>query len=499
MSMPAVGVTAGGDVATAATPMGSMLQQLTTVTQSLNQLVQQLSGVAGANGGGPAGTPGQTPPGKVDQNATQAGGPTPPASTVAGANGTPAADANAGAQQVQGGGSSIASNPALVQALQAVVQAITALITALQAQVAGASGGGAPGKVAQGGGDVPPAPPVTPASPTTPDASTVAGANGGGAPGKVTQVTQVPPMKTMDPPPAPTQVAGANGAPGKPVQGPPMKHPLPAQVGGMNGWPVQQVPNQGPPMKVGGASGSPIQGPTQTPTQAPTKLPDPVPTQVLTFLPTHVPSSWVEGATGAPVDSPAPVVQASPPAKQETPPAKVQQTPVQQVPVQQSPSQVGGANGGPVQQAPVEATKGGVILDNDDERWSAKLTSDKGNSVEVWGDPHVVLNFGGATETFDIGYGAASFTTSAGNQISWNTYEPGSEHQFVLQDFKVDSLGSSLDRSVTTSDRNGEAGDQMGLTTALHDGELTEFATYLRANQGPMSSPFTPTDTPAKK
>ncbi|MEO6866979.1 MAG: DUF1521 domain-containing protein [Gaiellales bacterium] len=448
------GATGGGD-----SELASVLTSLTGVLGQLTTLVGGISGGgAGAPGkdpsqvGGAAGAPGKDP----TQVAGADGGGVPvqqsPAqksdcphnpATVAGANGGGAANALQGADQVQGGGAAAPEMTAIVQALQSLVEVLGQLVQLLATQNGGVEGGGpgkAPGKV---GGD-----------------------NGG--PVQQSPVQQTPPGKV-------------DGEKGGPVQQAPVKQAPPAKVGGEKGGPVKQAPvKQAPPAKVGGEKGGPVQ---QSPVQ-------------------QTPPAKVGGENGGPV-------QQSP--VQQTPPSKVdgakgspvQQSPVQQSPVQQTPpSKVSGENGGPKKADP-KAKLGTVKLDNVDKRWNAKLhapdTKGGANSVEIWGDPHVVIMADGKAEKFDIGHGAGKVTLFDGTKISWDTYDKGEKHkiqkdrksvEYILSDFKVDSKGTNLDRSVTTRDYDGSKGDQLGLTTALTEAHLKEFAIALRSMEGSWKSPL---------
>ena len=108
-------------------------------------------------------------------------------------------------------------------------------------------------------------------------------------------------------------------------------------------------------------------------------------------------------------------------------------------------------------------------------------------SVELWGDPHVVLNFGGEETKFDIGYGPGAVELTDGTVIRWDTFPPGHERQFVLKEFTVDSAGEEFDHTVKTKDGK----DESGLQTALTDAQLAEFGDALRQYEGPMSEPLT--------
>jgi hypothetical protein len=406
-----------------------------------------------------------------------------------------------GKDPIQGGGAAGGLAPILSQ--------LTGIIGQLSTAVGGVSGGGAPGKTpVQGGG----------AAPTTPPPGSVAGASGGGAAPAPSTVAGANGAAGANAAQGATQVQGGGGAApqdmsaivaalkglvetltqliaalggsttgGGPGQMPPGKDVAPPK-GDVKGDHGHGDPTQAPPKgEVKGDNGpgqkTPEQkgGPTPPPVTPPPVTPPPV------TPPPATPPTQVAGDNGGPVQQ-SPV-----------------QSPIQAPPPKVEPPKVDGANGGPVQQTPVQTPvqtpptkgpvviKGNVVLDNDDERWSAKLTANGGkaeNSVELWGDPHVVITTEGKAEKFDIGYGAGKVTLFDGTVVSWDTYDKGKDHQFILRDFKVNSPGSQFDRSVTTRDRDGNKGDQMGLTTALTDAHLKELAIALRTMKGPMSDPL---------
>jgi plastocyanin len=138
--------------------------------------------------------------------------------------------------------------------------------------------------------------------------------------------------------------------------------------------------------------------------------------------------------------------------------------------------------------APTEATPGSVTLSTQDARVGAKLASAEGSSVQIWGDPHVTVVIDGVEEQFDIGYGPGSITLSSGNVVSWNTYEAGHEHQHLLSTMSVDSLGTSLDHTVTTFD---DKPDDAGVATALSDADVRELAAQLELYKGDWTQPLT--------
>src|SRR5690606_37130392 len=140
--------------------------------------------------------------------------------TVAGANGTPAADAAQGATQVQGGGAAPAANmESIVAALKGVIEALTALIAALQAQVAATTGGGPggttdPTQLPAGKATPPPPGKDIPLPPSAPPPGSVGDANGPGQAPPKGGPTQTPPSKGDD-------ANGPGQAPPKVVQTPP--------------------------------------------------------------------------------------------------------------------------------------------------------------------------------------------------------------------------------------------------------------------------------------
>lgn len=191
--------------------------------------------------------------------------------------------------------------------------------------------------------------------------------------------------------------------------------------------------------QVGGA-----QGPAQVPTQMPTQ----VPTQ----------KTQVGGAQG-PVQLPT-------------------QVPTQS-PLQKSPVQTDVAGGGAVQ--------GDVVLDEGALN-SVKLTSGAGNSVRMWGDPHVELSIDGTARTFDIGYGPGGVELSDGTRISWDTTAARKE----VQNFRIDRPGTEGDVQVNADDRTFER----NLQTYLDDTQLREFAAALEQYEGPALRPLAAANQP---
>lgn len=230
---------------------------------------------------------------------------------------------------------------------------------------------------------------------------------------------------------------GPGQAPGKsPEQGPGQAPPSKPPTDPPTGPPVSQRPPDAPPYTPPSA---PPEGPPKSslpPTLPPDKLP-PVPTG---------------GGTG------------------QTP----GQTPGQ-VPTQS-----------PVQQSPVTVT-----LSNDDGRDSAKLIGSNGSFVELWGDPHVVIQEAGKAEPekFEIGFGDGEIGLSDGSKVRWTTRD---DH--VLRSFQIDSPGDAYDRAIDTDDNINEN----GLSTSLTDAQLRELADALRTYKGPMDKPLTKVPPPAK-
>ena len=286
----------------------------------------------------------------------------------------------------------------------------------------------------------------------------------------IAQLTQAPAQKGD---PDQTDTGGAGG-PGKDII-PPDPSQFPDQKGGPDqtdtggaGGPGQvieppkpdQTPEQSPVQQgdpdqtgTGGADGpgqletpKPEPTPEPTPEPKPEPTPEPKPDQVPDQLPTPEPKP-------TPAPEPVPVPD---------------QVPDQTIP-----------KGGPVDSST-------VALTNNDNRRSATLTSSTGNSVELWGDPHVILKFGGKTETFDIGYGAGDIALSDGTHVKWDTFAKGTALEYRLSEFTVDSAGTANDKSVRTDDKV----DTPSQLTTLTDAQLKEFADQLRLYAGPMSQPL---------
>ena len=226
--------------------------------------------------------------------------------------------------------------------------------------------------------------------------------------------------------------------------------------------------------------------PGKTPEQAPPgKMPAPMP------APTDV--GGVQGPPAKVEAPPAKIVDPAPPVK--APPTQVagdKGGPVQQAPTQ-VPTQVAGDKGGPVQQVPTQSpvqqspiqgggpVQGDVKLSDNDGRASAELKSASGNSVEIWGDPHVKMNLDGKTENFTIGYGPGSVQLTDGTTISWNTRED--KH---LGMFKVDRPGTAGDQQVDSKDGT----NAKDLQTFLNDDQLREFGAALKSMEGPWDQPL---------
>jgi len=138
--------------------------------------------------------------------------------------------------------------------------------------------------------------------------------------------------------------------------------------------------------------------------------------------------------------------------------------------------------------------EGDVKLSDIDAEYRATLASKAGNSISIWGDPHVTVTVDGKTEGFNIGYGAGSIKLDNGSTVSWETYPVGDAKQKLLKGFSVDSAGDAFDRSINTSDGT----NSKDLSTALNDTQLREFATKLRAYEGDWAAPLT-VKTPAQK
>ena len=445
-------------------------QQLPAVQQSCHMeqsaqvppaQVQSSGSVAGASSGGASGT--------ADAQIAGSGG----ATTAGGA-----VDATQGVVQQ----SQQAFTEILTQ-LKAIVEQLSRLISAL---------------VAQQTATQPPA-----SSTTTPSTGATGGASGGGAtPTPVTTDTGKPEPSKVDPPTTPTvpappaNVGGANGGgPVDPKQQDPTQHdptqchhhdaktpdpagPPPiglppevpiATVGGANGGgpvdPKQDDPKQVPTQESPKPVPLPAPDPKPLPTPAPDSKPDPAPDPKPEPLP-PVPDMPTGGANGGGTVDP----------KQDDP----KQDDPKQVPTQESPKPEPKPEPKPVTTVTLD-NDDAVDTDKDGHRYSAQLTSSLGNSVELWGDPHVTIVMDGTTENFEIGYGPASFTTSSGHTISWDTNEPGQKLQYVLRNFRVDSAAS-----VSTMDSKAES----NIATPLTDEDLREFAAYLRTAKSVMNVPF---------
>ncbi len=277
--------------------------------------------------------------------------------------------------------------------------------------------------------------------------------------GPSTPPSTTPPATT--PPVDPSALAGAGGTP--PLGGPPSMPDDSALGGGMGD------PKQG---DLGGSMGDPKQV-----TQDDTGL---------------------GGSTGK--EQP----------KQEDPPA-VPPVPAGGPP----PGQVGGSNddkdpgqvgqvgqtGGSVGQVDdvKQVTGGGnledgdVTMSNDDDMFAVTLKGDKGNSINFWGDPHVVANIDGTEYKFDIGYGAGSYTFANGAKISWDTFDVGDKLQndwgdhkagrdasYILRNFKIEGPNGEGIDTANTDDRK-EMNDEK---TILTTDQLREFAMWLKENNG---------------
>lgn len=121
---------------------------------------------------------------------------------------------------------------------------------------------------------------------------------------------------------------------------------------------------------------------------------------------------------------------------------------------------------------------------------SVTLHSDVGNSVTIWGDPHVVITLDGITEKFDIGYGAGSVRLNSTTTVSWNTvaYDANNPDALLpLTTFAIDQTGSDNDISLNTLDKV----DAVDLLTGLSDADIRELAAQLRTFAGDAKAPLT--------
>lgn len=219
-----------------------------------------------------------------------------------------------------------------------------------------------------------------------------------------------------------------------PIQAPPMK--TPSQVGGANGGPVQKFPTQ-----VSGAHGGPVQ-------QQPGQFPGQTPGQV-------------GGANGGPAQYPV-----------QTPGQYPGQYPGQfpgQFPTQGGgPSTIGGGE------------VGGVDLSEGVH--AVTLEDDNGDSVRIWGDPHVDVKLDGKREKFDIGYGPGEITLRDGTHVSWDTGRGN-----ILSTLSVDRpQGVDGDVDADVNDSTKLKNEATGLTNA----QLREFIAELREFEGKPHEPL---------
>lgn len=170
------------------------------------------------------------------------------------------------------------------------------------------------------------------------------------------------------------------------------------------------------------------------------------------------------------------------------PPAIISPPPVKQT---DDPVQVEVPKGGPVieppvVQLPVPPKDTSTVTIGDSAKTNGViLKSSLGTSVELWGDPHVVINVDGKEEKFDIGYGEGSITLSDGTAIRWDTVDSGAR-KFWMEDMTVD-YATGTDAFVNANDNVKSA----AIMTRLTDSQLREFIEELRMYKGPMSSPLT--------
>ncbi|MCW2972326.1 MAG: hypothetical protein JWN72_599 [Thermoleophilia bacterium] len=377
---------------------------------------------------------------------------------------------------VQGGGG-LASVSALSPVLTQLTEVIRSLSTVVGSQVGGASGGGAAAA---------PAAAAQPAAPT-----------GATPPATTTPVTAPAPVTPAPAPAAATTAAPAtNAAAGAAaVQGGGATTDNAALITALQGV-IQAITSLVTLLQAQAAATTGGGAPGKTPVQSTPA--------------TSPPATQVAGASGAGT-APQKVEQAVTPA-----PAKVVATPVVAAPpvaappaVPAVPTAVAGANGGPAQtpgqsptqspvQSPVQAPTqvGGVVgggaldtvtLSDDDARSAGTLTASNGDSVSIWGDPHVTLNLGGVEEKFEIGYGPGSVTLGDGTKVEWGTFGDATGDRYKhLQYLRVDSPGTTGDVGIDTGDQQAAKDIKTSLTAA----QLKELAAALRTYKGDWQQPL---------
>ena len=121
---------------------------------------------------------------------------------------------------------------------------------------------------------------------------------------------------------------------------------------------------------------------------------------------------------------------------------------------------------------------------------SATLHSSEGNSVTIWGDPHVVIVIDGVTERFDIGYGEGAIEIDEGTIITWASKPHDAdnpEEQFLPLDwFSVDTTGNDFDRTIDADDDE----DVVDALTGMTDDQLRDLAIQLRQYAGSATAPL---------
>lgn len=163
---------------------------------------------------------------------------------------------------------------------------------------------------------------------------------------------------------------------------------------------------------------------------------------------------------------------------------------IYQLPTQGNPGQVPMKAGGPPQKIsvgfdPAQTVPGGgpagdVELDEGALN-AVTLKSGEGNSVKVWGDPHVEVEIDGKQHKFDIGYGAGAIHLSDGTRISWDTATAGN----VLDDFRIHRPGAD---GIEVNTRDGKT--EKDVKTGLTDAQIREFAAGLREFEGSAHKPL---------
>jgi hypothetical protein len=121
----------------------------------------------------------------------------------------------------------------------------------------------------------------------------------------------------------------------------------------------------------------------------------------------------------------------------------------------------------------------GDVTLSESQKNTVLLTSGSGNTLRIFGDPHVEAIIDGKRETFNIGKGPGSIQLASGVKVEWDT-----KGKFGgLSKFQVTRPDGTSSVDVNPNDSNFEK----GLATGLSDTELKEFVTKL---EGYAGSPY---------